>query len=362
MKQLNVELEQHSYPIIVTSGFEGITQYIVRSSNKCVIITDQNVADWHLDTLCEYMKNVFEEVLFYIVEPGENSKSLKTAEAIYNFLQYNQICRSDTIITMGGGVVGDLGGFVAATFMRGIRFIQVPTSLLAQVDSSVGGKTAVNLKKTKNVIGSFYQPALVYINYSVLKTLPIEEIRNGLVEIIVHAIIKDEELFCFIEDNLDKIMELDFSVLEKLIYWNCNIKRDVVQRDEVDVGERAILNFGHTFGHALESYYDYKYRHGECVAIGIIGACYLAERMGLITKEVTTRIRQLIEHINVFPTLSDCNQEGILKFLLRDKKFTQGKIYFILPRKIGNVEKFEIQDMDLMKEVCSKIVKEFVEE
>lgn len=357
MKQLKVKIDKSSYPIVITSDFGAFTKYADGEKNKCIIITDQNVAKYHLDTFYMSIKDSFQKVLTYVVEPGEKSKSLKVVEDIYFFLLEYQICRKDVIMTLGGGVVGDLGGFVAATFLRGIQFIQVPTSLLAQVDSSVGGKTAVNFRKIKNVIGSFYQPELVYINYSVLKTLPIEEMMNGLVEILVHAIIKDENLFYFIEENIEKIIALDSNVLEELIYWNCKIKSDVVQRDEVDVGERAILNFGHTYGHAIESHYDYRYRHGECVAVGIIGACRIAERKGLITKNITNRILRLLEHINILHQMNDCDQQAVLELLMHDKKVLEGQIYFILPLRIGKVERFKIENIDLIKEVLNEIVK-----
>lgn len=180
--------------------------------------------------------------------------------------------------------------------------------------------------------------------------------RNGLVEILVHAIIKDENLFYFMEENIEKIIALDSDVLEEWIYWNCKIKREVVQRDEIDVGERAILNFGHTYGHAIESHYDYRYRHGECVAVGIIGACHIAERKGLITKNVTNRIFRLLERINVLHQMNNCNQQAVLELLMHDKKVLEGQIYFILPLRIGKVERFQIQDMDLIKEVLNEIV------
>lgn len=296
------------------------------------------------------------EVLFYVVEAGEQSKSLQAAGQIYEFLIKHAVCRTDVMITLGGGVIGDLGGFAAATFLSGIALIQIPTSLLAQMDSSVGGKTAVNHNKIKNVIGAFHQPVLVYINYSVLKTLPMEELKNGLVEIIVHAIIKDEILFHYIEDNLERILELDEGVMEELIYRNCRIKAEVVQRDEKDLGERENLNFGHTFGHEIESACDYKFRHGECVAIGIIGACYIAERLHFITSHETERIIRLIERLSVLPSIHDCDKEKVLAFIKHDKKAVDDKVKFILPRQIGMVEKYDIDNMQIVQEVLEELM------
>lgn len=255
------------------------------------------------------------------------------------------------IFALGGGVIGDLVGFVAATYLRGIRYIQVPTTLLSQADSSVGGKTAVNFLHVKNMIGAFYQPIGVLINYNVLKTLPIREVRNGLVEVLVHAIIKDAGLFAYIEENLDKIMGLEPDVLENLIYQNCKIKASVVEQDERDNGERAILNFGHTYGHAIESAYQYKYRHGECVAIGIIGACCLAERMHLFKRAETLRIRRLLGRMQVLHTIHDCDTAEILKYIKYDKKGKGNVFCFILPDKIGNVKKYEIHDRGMIAEI-----------
>ena len=359
MKQINVITERGSYPIVIASDFSLFSEYASQQQNKCVIITDKNVSKHHLDAFTLSIKDCFNEVFVYVITPGDESKSLKVMEEICVFLLKHNICRKDTIITLGGGVTGDLGGFVAASYLRGIKFIQVPTSLIAQVDSSVGGKTAVNLNNTKNIIGAFYQPELVYINYSVLKTLPVEEIRSGLVEIIVHAIIKDEKLFDFVEQNLERIMALDHDVLEELIWWNCRIKSDIVQRDENDRGERALLNFGHTYGHAIEGCYEYRYRHGECVAAGIIGACHIAERKELITKDITDRIFRLLERINVLPDISNCDQDAVMELMMRDKKFLEGKIFFILPLRIGKAERFQLDDISMIKEVLAEIVNDY---
>jgi len=323
-----------------------------------VVITDNNVAKFHLESLKSALINIFPNIYCYIISAGEESKSLDISKQLYAFMIEHNICREDVIITLGGGVTGDLGGFVAATFLRGIKYIQIPTSLLAQVDSSVGGKTAVNMNKMKNIIGAFYQPSLVYINQSVLKTLPMEEIKNGLVEILVHGIILDAELFDYIEQNLEKIYLLKESVIEKLIYWNCDIKKGVVQRDEKELQERAILNFGHTFGHAIEGAYEYCYRHGECVAIGIIGACYIAEKLGLIDEIVTERIKALLIRMQVLPQISDCNKQKVLNFLMHDKKKSDNDIYFILPLKIGQVKKYKIQNLTLIEDTLDQLIEE----
>ena len=346
MKQLNVNLQTCSYPIIITNNFNDICKF-TNKINKCVIVTDENLKNLHLNTLKEAIKYYYEDILFYVVEPGEQSKSLEIVKRMYSFFITHNICRKDIVISFGGGVVGDLAGFTAATYMRGIQLIHVPTSLLAQVDSSIGGKTAVNLLKAKNIIGSFYQPMLVYINYEIVKTLPIEE---------VNAIIKDAKLFEYIEVNLEKILNLELSIMAELIVWNCKIKKDIIELDEKDMGERKILNFGHTFGHAIESAMEYKYKHGECVALGILGACLISEMLGLCDCVVKERINCLLNRIGVLREINDCDPKRIYQFILHDKKVEEEKIYFILPVKIGEVIKYKIDDFSIIEEAFQKLL------
>lgn len=358
MKELIVELKERSYSIVIAEDFKNLGNYIGKKRSQCVIIADDNVAKYYLDSLMSVLSEHFVNVYSYIVASGEESKSLEEAIRVYAFLIKHNINRDDVIFTLGGGVIGDLGGFVAATFLRGITYVQVPTSLLAQIDSSIGGKTAVDMNNLKNIIGAFYQPSLVYINPILLKTLPIEEVRNGLVEILVHGIILNESLFEYVDENLEKIYALEQAVIEKLIYWNCMIKKEVVQKDEKDQQERAILNFGHTFGHAIEGAYDYQYRHGECVAIGIIGACYIAERLNLIEKQVTYRIKSLLIRMQVLRQIADCDKEKVLNFLIHDKKNVDNHIYFILPVKVGMVKKYKIEDFEIVRQVLTQLTEE----
>ena len=354
MKELKVNLNEYSYPIVITEDFSLIPKY-ANNNNRCVIVADRNVEVLHIVELKEAINGYFKEVFVYTVEPGENSKSLDMTKRLYAFFIDHKISRQDVIMSFGGGVIGDLTGFAAATYMRGIQLIHVPSSLLAQVDSSIGGKTAVNLIQTKNIIGSFYQPSLVYSNYKLLKTLPKEEVKNGMVEILVHAIIKDVKLFLYIEENLDKILNLEPNIMEVLIAWNCDIKKSIIERDEKDLGERAILNFGHTFGHAIESAMDYKYKHGECVALGILGACYISEKLGLCRASLTIRIRDILKRIGVLNNIHDCDQERVFNFLLHDKKVNCGRVYFVLPIKIGEVVKHEIKDFLLLMDAFKKL-------
>lgn len=351
MNKLNVNTENGIYPVIISDTFSALLECLRGEDVKCVIITDENVGELYLETFLASLEKKYSKIYSYVIPAGESNKSVEQTEKIYRFLIEHNIERKDLIFALGGGVIGDLVGFVAATYLRGIRYIQVPTTLLSQADSSVGGKTAVNFLHVKNMIGAFYQPIGVLINYNVLKTLPIREVRNGLVEVLVHAIIKDAGLFAYIEENLDKIMGLEPDVLKNLIYQNCKIKASVVEQDERDNGERAILNFGHTYGHAIESAYQYKYRHGECVAIGIIGACCLAERMHLFKRAETLRIRRLLGRMQVLHTIHDCDTAEILEYIKYDKKGKGNVFCFILPDKIGNVKKYEIHDRGMIAEI-----------
>lgn len=268
------------------------------------------------------------------------------AKTLYSDLIRARMDRSSSIIALGGGVVGDLAGFVAATFMRGIPFIQIPTTLLAQVDSSVGGKVGVNLDEAKNMVGAFYQPIIVVIDPEVLKTLDGRELRAGLAEVIKYGMIRDEELFSFLEERVDEILALDTPSLIRIIMTSCRIKAEVVKRDEREGGYRAILNYGHTFAHAIETLTQYRaLRHGEAVAIGMVVGARLATLLGIFNEEEERRQRRLIERIGL-PTKSDgIEPHRIIEAIRLDKKVRDDEPRFILPRRIGDVIiKANIQD------------------
>jgi 3-dehydroquinate synthase len=247
--------------------------------------------------------------------------------------------RESIIVGLGGGVIGDLAGYVAATFMRGLPIVQVPTTFLAQVDSSVGGKVAVNLPEGKNLVGSFYQPFLVYIDLAVLKTLPVEEMEAGMAEVIKYGIILDKNFFEYLEENIGKLRELDLEVLERVVARCCKFKAGVVEKDEREKGLRSILNFGHTLGHALEALTDYKkYKHGEAVAIGMVGACRIAQEMGMFKKEERDRIENLIEKAGLPGRIGvKLSVDDIIQILSLDKKVRAGKVRFVLPERMGKV-------------------------
>jgi 3-dehydroquinate synthase len=275
------------------------------------------------------------------IPAGETAKSLKTVEACYNQLAAQRLERKSCIVALGGGVVGDLAGFVAATYLRGLAFVQVPTTLLAQVDSSVGGKVGFNLKAGKNLVGAFYQPRLVLCDLDTLASLPTREYRAGLAEVIKYGIIYDAGLFQRLERDLPKLLRRDPRTLAAVVARCCEIKADVVRQDETESGLRAILNFGHTIGHALEAISHYgKYLHGEAIAIGQVAAAYLsAQLLGLPAREVD-RIESILHHAGL-PTQVKLNapqRQKLLAAMKLDKKVSDGVVKFVLARRIGAVE------------------------
>lgn len=357
MNRLDVKLGRRRYPIYITSEYGEIGQMIseVADTGKIAVITDTNVEKHQFKDFFEALKNCNGQVYKYVVEAGEKSKNLNTVQSIYKFLLENEFERRDTLIAFGGGVIGDISGFVASTYLRGINFIQVPTSLLAQVDSSVGGKVGVNFEGLKNMIGAFYQPRFVYININSLKTLPVREIVSGLAEVIVHCIIKDSELFDYVESNLDNIFSLKEDILIPMIMKNCMIKSKVVEEDERDTGLRAILNFGHTIGHALESVYEFRLLHGECVAIGIVGAFKIARYMGMVDERTVSRVSALLQNTGLPVRMDGMDVDKVLNKMYFDKKTVDGTIIFILPKDIGNVFKFRIHDTALIRKVLEEM-------
>lgn len=241
------------------------------------------------------------------------------------------------IVALGGGVVGDMAGLAAAIFMRGIDFVQIPTTLLSQSDSSVGGKTGIDFMESKNILGSFHQPKLVYMNVATLKTLPQKQFVSGMGEVIKHGIIRDAELFDYLEENAEKVKTLDSETLIKMDKTNCSVKADVVMHDEKENGLRAILNFGHTIGHAVESAYDFKMTHGECVGIGMVAASYIAYKRNIIDEMTLNRIEKILVSYGFKIRVKLPEKETVYSFMQKDKKKIDGKLKFVLPVTIGDV-------------------------
>ncbi|NLY43960.1 MAG: 3-dehydroquinate synthase [Clostridiaceae bacterium] len=350
MEQLNILIEESkkSYPIYFEEDFMRLPIVLKEKkiANKVLIVTDSNISPIYGEQLKELLESCGVETYLFVFKAGEKSKNLDTIESIYEQCLKHRLDRTSTLIALGGGVTGDIAGFAASTFMRGIHFVQVPTSLLAQVDSSVGGKVGVDYCGSKNIIGSFYQPELVYTNVNTLKTLPEREFLAGLAEVIKHGMIFDYDFFVYLEEKAQDILELKADALKYLVKKNCCIKAQVVQQDEKEQGLRAILNFGHTFGHAIESSMNFSLLHGECVAIGMALACKLAYTKKMITYEEFMRLVNLLKLYKLPTEIKGVDPDKIYEEMLRDKKQMNNKLKFILPTGIGKV----IQTTDVTKE------------
>ncbi len=298
MKTVNVNLQERSYKILVGADLSGIgkTMRDLNLGGKVMIVTNPRVGRFYLPKVEQRLKSSGFSVFKVIIADGERYKSQESANNIYAKCLQCGFDRGDTIVALGGGVIGDLAGFAAATFMRGINLVQAPTTLLAQVDSSVGGKVGINLPDGKNMVGAFYQPKLVYADLKTLQTLPAKEFANGLAEVIKYGVIYDARLFSYLEKNIEQIKKLDEMVLQNVISRCCEIKAKVVALDEREKNLRAILNFGHTIGHALEGLTHYKkYKHGEVVAIGMVGAVKIAISLQMADGIIEKRLTELLK-------------------------------------------------------------------
>ncbi len=336
-----VELNNRSYPIEIKRGLISEAGERLKSlgfSGKCAIISNPLVYSLYGEGLHESLCLGGFEPLLITVPDGEQYKSLTELKKIYDVLVENRFERGSPIIALGGGVIGDIAGFAAATYLRGVPFVQVPTTLLAEVDSSVGGKTAVNHIGGKNLIGSFYQPRCVLIDPDTLKTLEERDIKTGLAEVVKYGVILDKEFFKFLEQNAAGLLALK-DVIIKAISRSCAIKAEVVSADEFETsGKRAVLNLGHTFGHAIESIAGYGvYRHGEAVAMGMVMAARFSVKLGLCKSETAERIEALISAMGLPTEPPEIKAEAYIKAMRHDKKVSGGRMRFILIRDIGEV-------------------------
>ncbi len=343
MRIVNVPLGARSYEIRIDSGLLkelGQACAALNLGKRCAVISDRNVAPKYAKVVLSSLKTAGFECVLVKVPSGETAKSLKVAEHCYDALAKHRLERKSFVVALGGGVVGDLAGFVAATYLRGIAFVQVPTTLLAQVDSSVGGKVGVNLKSGKNLVGSFHQPRLVLCDIDTLRSLPVREFRAGLAEVIKYGIIYDLSLFERIERDLHKLLKRDATTLTEVIARCCEIKAEVVGQDETESGLRAILNFGHTIGHAIENISGYgKYLHGEAISIGQIAAARISSRLLGFPMEEVDQIRAVFTAAGL-PTrikLTAAQREKLFAAMRLDKKVSAGEIKFVLARRIGEV-------------------------
>ncbi|MEJ8554473.1 3-dehydroquinate synthase [Tepidibacter sp. Z1-5] len=350
MHTLNINLPQKNYPIYIEKGLmNNIGEELkkIYKNKKIAVITDANVEKIYGQKIRDNLKNDF-EVKMIVLEPGEKSKSIDVLQNVYDELLDFKITRADLIIAFGGGVVGDLTGFVSSTLLRGIPFVQIPTSLLAQIDSSVGGKVAVNLPKGKNLIGSFYHPEAVYIDPELLNTLDKRFLYDGMAEVIKYGCIRDENLFQnLLEYNSNKEL---FDSIEEIIYRCCKIKKNIVESDEKDTGERMILNFGHTLGHTVEKHFKYeKYTHGEAVAIGMYHITKKSENMGITQKGTLDKIKKILIKYKLPYELPNMNKKEVIETINLDKKNKGNDINIILLKRIGDsfLKKIDRKDMNM---------------
>jgi len=356
MRQVNVALGRRSYPVYIGSGPLAQTGSYLRGrgfAGRLVVITDTAVNKLYGAVLGKALEADGFQVSTLEVPPGEAQKSLERAGKLYLALTGVSAERTTPILALGGGVVGDLAGFVAATYQRGVPLVQLPTTLLAQVDSSVGGKVAVDHGQLKNMIGAFYQPAMVIADTGTLMSLPEEELKNGLAEVIKSAAIRDGAFFAFLEENIDKINSLDADVLEEIVYRSVSIKAEVVAKDELDMGLRRILNYGHTIGHAVESAADFRIKHGQAVAIGMVAAARIANKLGRLGQGEVNRLRVLIGQAGLPTEVPNLDVEKIMRSMQHDKKVRGGRVKFVLLKSIGDAVVTDDVAPSLIKEVLT---------
>ncbi|MBD3183920.1 3-dehydroquinate synthase [Candidatus Poribacteria bacterium] len=359
MHQIHVELGKNSYPIYIDdSNLSKFGSVLKRhlSLKKITLVTNETINGFYGNIICDSILSSGIQVEVVIIPDGEEYKSLEWAGKLFDSFVDFGMTRHSGVVALGGGVIGDLAGFAAATFMRGISFVQIPTSLIAQVDSSVGGKTAVNHPRGKNLIGAFHQPKFVFIDVSVLKSLPERELKSGFAEVIKHAVIMDKELFEYMDDNVDKIMDIDIQSMEQIVSRSCKDKATIVEQDEKEQNIRAILNYGHTIGHSVESVSGYSYfRHGEAVSIGMAVAARIAVNMGILDDEQEKRQNLILSNYGLPVKFPDLETDEIIKTLYLDKKIKENKkLRFVLAKKIGKAIIVE----DVMEEQVHKAIEE----
>lgn len=352
MSTITVELKERSYPIVIEDGLVSSVGEMMRGagfSGRVAVVTNDRVSGLYGERLGAGLEEAGFSPVVITIGDGEEYKNLDTVSTIYDRLIENHFERQSPIVALGGGVVGDIAGFAAATYLRGVPFIQVPTTLLAQVDSSVGGKTGVNHPSGKNLIGAFYQPRAVYIDPQVLATLEEREMRAGLAEVVKYGVIWDSGFFEYLEEKAERLLEPS-AELARAIERSCEIKAEVVGQDELESGLRSILNFGHTFGHAIETQSGYgTFKHGEAVSVGMIMAADFSFMLGLCAGEVKTRLRSLLSALGLPvnpPALSANLLMGSMKL---DKKVSGAKLRFVLAEGIGGVVLKEVSEEELKR-------------
>lgn len=358
---VKVALGARSYSIKIGTnllGELGLECSRLSLGKRCAIMTDSHVGPIYGDRTRKSLETAGFEPLLFTVKAGEGAKSMSVAQNCYDHLARHRLERHSFIVALGGGVVGDLAGFIAATYLRGIPFVQVPTTLLAQVDSSVGGKVGLNLKAGKNLVGAFHQPRLVVCDLGALETLPDREFRSGLAEVIKYGVIRDAALFRKLEKAMDLLLRRDQDALAAVIARCCAIKAEVVGQDETEGGLRAILNFGHTIGHAIEAISGYgRFLHGEAISIGQVAAAHLSSRLLGFPQREVDRLHRLLEQagLPVGLPFSKKSYGDLIKAMRLDKKVQQGEIRFVLAKSIGEVVTGQKVSDDLIHQVLSQL-------
>jgi 3-dehydroquinate synthase len=348
MECISVPLGERSYAIeigagLIASGRAGDTIAKVAPGKRACIVTHPGLKDAYAAPILQRLEAQGIASTLVTIAPGERTKNLHSIARLYSAFVQAGLDRKSLIVAVGGGVLGDMAGFAAASYLRGIAFVQVPTTLLAQVDASVGGKTGVDLPEGKNLVGAFHQPLAVVVDTDTLRTLPRRELRAGLAEVIKYGIIYDDAFFAAIARSIPALLRREANALTSAIARSCAIKADVVGQDETEQGLRAILNFGHTVGHALEAVTRYRrYKHGEAVAIGMVSACLIGEQVGITPASVTGEVTRVLELAGLpvaFP--ADIAADAILEAAQRDKKTVSGRLRFVLASKIGATQLVE---------------------
>jgi 3-dehydroquinate synthase len=363
MKTVKVDLGKRAYDIIIGAGVVGKLPRIVSEISKnapAVVITDRNVISGSGKILGSVLKKIKNPVVKIVLEPGERSKSFNVFAATVKKIASATRGHKPVIVAIGGGVVGDLAGFVASSYRRGVPLVQVPTTLLAQVDSSIGGKVGIDLTEAKNIVGAFYQPRKVLSDMDFLSSLPPRQINNGMAEVVKYAVIKSPEMFLSLERNIGKIRSLDGKFMENIVTECAAIKAGIVEKDELDdMDIRIVLNYGHTLGHAVETASGYSdlYNHGESVSIGMLMAGEIALRMGIFAKRDLMRLEKLLSDLDLPVRIKKVKAAKILDACKYDKKFTSGKTRFVLPCSIGKVKVVENVSPGMIRSVVSCFIK-----
>lgn len=340
-ERMTVHRDQKAiYDIVLETSFDRLGKeaaLVMREGKKACIVTDSNVGPLYRKEVEGQLAPICSRVDSFEFPAGEEHKNLDTVKDLYEFLILNHYDRGDLLVALGGGVVGDLCGYAAATYLRGVDFIQIPTTLLSQVDSSIGGKTGVDFDAYKNMVGAFHMPKLVYSNTAALLTLSREQFASGMGEIIKHGLIKDQAYYGWLSEHSEEIARRDLAICEEMIVRSDQIKREVVEKDPTEQGDRALLNFGHTLGHAIEKLMNFKLLHGQCVALGFLGAAYISAKRGMITMEEVARLRDMVLAFGLPVTVAGLGLDltQVVETTKSDKKMDSGSIKFILLKAIG---------------------------